>query len=80
LKRRDKKKYELESPSLLELLDQVEAEMKRLRQENKRRNVPMETPNPLAAKAKGVTKAPALGKGLAQLFGAPRRPAPEPRD
>jgi hypothetical protein len=59
LKKRKAKKSEPEGPSILELLDRVEAEMARLRAENQR----------LAPKG----KPPALGKGLSQLFGQPKR-------
>jgi hypothetical protein len=59
LKKRKAKKSEADGPSIFELLDQVEAEMQRLRAENRR----------LAPKG----KPPALGKGLSQLFGGPKR-------
>jgi hypothetical protein len=58
-KKKKVKKFELEGPSILEMLDRLEAEMARLRAENNR----------LAPKG----KAPALGKGLSQLLGGPRR-------
>jgi hypothetical protein len=66
-----KKKQDTGEPSLLELLDQVEAEMERLRAENLRlTQAPLKVEEP---KIKRVGKPPALGKGLAQLFGGPRR-------
>ncbi len=68
MKKRKTKKAEAEQPSLLELLDHVEAEMKRLRFENKRL-----TPKPEEEKEKRAVKPRALGKGLAQLFGGPKR-------
>jgi hypothetical protein len=59
LKKRKPKKIVEAGPSILELLDKVEAEMTRLRAENRR----------LAPKG----KPPALGKGLSQLFQGPKR-------
>jgi hypothetical protein len=65
-----KKKQDAGEPSLLELLDQVEAEMERLRTENLRLNkATMKVEEP---KIKRVGKPPALGKGLSQLFGGPK--------
>ena len=70
MKKRKTIRKHAEEPSLLELLDQVELEMERLRAENvrlKQASVKVET----VKKAGG--KPPALGKGLAQLFGGPKR-------
>jgi hypothetical protein len=66
-----KKAQDAGESSLLELLDQVEAEMERLRAENLRlTQATMKVEEP---KIKRVSKPPALGKGLAQLFGGPKR-------
>jgi hypothetical protein len=59
LKKRKPKQIVEEGPSIFELLDKVEAEMNRLRAENRR----------LAPKG----RPPALGKGLSQLFQGPKR-------
>ncbi len=66
MKKRKGKKSQAEEPSILELLDRVEAEMNRLRAENQKL-VPVV--KPLRAR----NKPPALGKGLSQLFGGPKR-------
>jgi hypothetical protein len=65
LNKRKPKKSKLEGPSILELLSKVEAEMNWLRAENLR----------LTAKTEAgpKVKPPALGKGLSQLFGGPKR-------
>ena len=81
MKKRSTKKSQPKGPSLLELLDQVEAEMTRLREENLRLSKPVvEKPKPAAAREKPTVKPAALGKGLSQLFGGPRRNAPEPKE
>jgi hypothetical protein len=70
-KQKTTKKKDAGEPTLLDLLDQVETEMERLRAENLRLSkaaVKAEEP-----KFKRVGKPPALGKGLSQLFGGPRR-------
>ncbi len=59
MKKRKPKKIQEEGPSIFDLLDKVESEMNRLRAENQR----------LAPKG----KPPALGKGLSQLLGGPKR-------
>jgi hypothetical protein len=64
-KRKTTKKKVEEGPSILELLDRVEAEMGRLRAEVSRLKPPAVT------KAR-TAKPPALGKGLSQLFGGKR--------
>jgi hypothetical protein len=69
-KQKSGKKKDAGEPSLLELLDQVEAEMQRLRAENVRlTKAPVELEK---SKEKRATKPPALGKGLSQLFGPKR--------
>jgi len=55
----------VEEPSLLELLDQVEAEMNRLRK--------AVIAQPEVPKTKKAARPPALGKGLSQLFGGSKR-------
>jgi hypothetical protein len=70
-KQKTTKKKDAGEASLLELLDQVETEMERLRAENLRLNkATMKVEEPTI---KRVNKPPALGKGLAQLFGGPKR-------
>jgi hypothetical protein len=76
LKKRKTNKKELGEPSLLELLEQVEAEMIRLREENQRltrQTTTIIAEEEKAAKAKRATPPRALGKGLSQLFGGPKR-------
>ena len=71
MKKRTTSKQEAGGPSLLELLDQVEAEMNRLRTENQRLEAVAVKPE--EPKVKRVRRPPALGKGLSQLFGGPKR-------
>jgi hypothetical protein len=76
LKKRKTNKKEASEPSLLELLDQVEAEMNRLREENQRlarQTITIVADEEKVAKAKRAARPPALGKGLSQLFGGPKR-------
>ncbi len=69
MKKRKGKKSEAEEPSILELLDRVEAEMSRLRAENRKLVPPVAEVKPPRAR----NKPQALGKGLSQLFGGPKR-------
>jgi hypothetical protein len=76
LKKRKTDKKQASEPSLLELLDRVEAEMNRLREENQRltrQNMTVVAEEEKVAKAKRPARPPALGKGLSQLFGGPKR-------
>ncbi len=68
MKKSKAKKNKADGPTILELLDRVEAEMQRLRTENASL-----TPKPQEPKMRKISKPPALGKGLSQLFGGPRR-------
>lgn len=74
-----------EALSTLELLEEVEAEMKRLRAKNKRLTAEIEKlkmkPRLVVIQRKETGEEPAappvtkraLGKGLSQLFGGPKR-------
>jgi hypothetical protein len=73
LKKRKTNKQVAGKPSLLELLDQVEAEMQRLRAENRRLMLEPVKKEAEEPKVRKPGKPPALGKGLAQLFWVPKR-------
>jgi hypothetical protein len=73
LKKQKTNQKKAQEPSLFELLDRVEAEMKRLRTENDRLALPPVTIVSEELKAKRTARPQALGRGLSQLFGGPRR-------